>query len=88
MTKRMSDDERMEARDRARGRADDKFLSRDEVLRRKAEPLVGELCREGVTLFYVNIRDRAGRLTGKIKEFTGALAEQNAISYLVRNHYV
>lgn len=50
-----------------------------------AEALVGELCREGRKVFYINVRSKAGKITGKTREFASlALARQ----FLIRNSYV
>jgi hypothetical protein len=54
----------------------------------KAEPLIGELVREGKVVYYINVRSLDGRLTGKTKEFTGPVGRYEAIDYLIRNHYV
>ena len=84
MTARMTDDQLSEARDKARCKADDKAY--DRLCRRydAAEPLIGELCREGRQVFYINLRTRSGKMTGRIKE--GPRGE--LISYLIRNRYV
>lgn len=51
-------------------------MDRDE---RKAAPLVGELCRDGRTLFYVNGRG------GRVHTFP---ARWQAVDFLIRNQYV
>ena len=43
------------------------------------------LCREGKVVYYINLRDRNGRLTGKTK---GSMSEGALIAYLIRNKYV
>ena len=78
----------MDARQNARMKADDKFLTREERRGNEAERLVGELCREGKTVYYINIAKADGTLTGKTKEFAGPLGWGQAISYLTRNNYV
>lgn len=50
-----------------------------------AESLIGELVREGATLFYINCRNRAGALTGKTREFGSRFS---AKVFLIRNNYV
>lgn len=76
----------MEARDRRRGKADDRFLTRMEKLEQKAKQLVGELIREGRTIFYINLQTRDGHMTGRTREFGENYGE--AIGYLIRNKYV
>lgn len=78
----------LEARDRRRGAAQDRFLTRLEKRERKAESLVGELCRDGLTIHYINERSKSGRLTGHTREFTGPTGYGSAISFLLRNRYV
>lgn len=51
----------------------------------EAEHLVGELCREGATVFYINVRSKAGRLTGATREFA---TKFDAVHFLIRNRYV
>jgi hypothetical protein len=48
-----------------------------------AAEMIGELCREGRPVHYINLRDRSGRLTGKTKEGS----RHDLIGYLVRNRY-
>lgn len=50
----------------------------------EAAALIGELCKEGKQVFYINQRSKTGRPTGKIVEGTRA----ELINYLIRNHYV
>lgn len=85
MTQRMTDDERMEARDRARGKADDRAYDRLERRSKAAEALIGHLQGENGFRFYINIRSANGTMTGAIKEFQ---TEGGAIAYLIRNQYV
>jgi hypothetical protein len=83
-TPKVTDEQRMEGWQSRRLKAEDRFLGRLEKLEAAAEALVGELCREGVTVFYVNLKDRKGRFTGKTRE--GSLGD--LIRYLIRNGYV
>ncbi len=85
MTKRMSDDDLMDARDRARSKADDKAYDRMERVYKDAEPLIGNLQGESGLRYYINVRSKDGRLTGATKEFP---TEGAAVDYLVRNHYI
>lgn len=75
----------LEARDARRGKAEDRFLTRLERLTVQAESLVGELNREGNTVWYVSLTDQKGNLTGKIKE---SHCFSDLVAYLIRNHYV
>lgn len=50
-----------------------------------ADALIGELRREGCTVFYINVRSKDGRLTGATREFSH---RWHASSYLIRNRYV
>jgi hypothetical protein len=68
-----------------REKAYDRYLDRREKLEAEALPLVGELCREGKTLYYINIRKQNGTTTGKTKEFATTF---DSTDYLIRNHYV
>jgi len=49
-----------------------------------ASCIIGTLMREGKIVHYINLTDRKGRYTGKIK--TGS--EGELMSYLIRNGYV
>jgi hypothetical protein len=65
--------------------AEDRYLDKLDRLSNAAEPLIGQLMREGRTIFYVNIRSKVGALTGRTREFGTQVA---ASDYLIRNHYV
>jgi hypothetical protein len=75
----------LDARFARRTHAENRYLDRLEKKERAAEHLIGELCREGKTIYYINLRDRQNRLTGKIKESASAIA---LIDYLIRNDYI
>jgi hypothetical protein len=80
------DGERQRAyREKRRNAAEDRYMDKLERLMKEAEPLIGELVREGRTLFYVNVRSKAGHLTGAIREFARSV---DASDYLIRNNYV
>lgn len=66
-------------------RADDRAIAKAERLEPKALELVGELCREGKTVYYINIKNSAGRNTGKTKESAN---RWDLVEYLIRNKYV
>jgi hypothetical protein len=83
-----TDDRILAARQARRRAAEDRFLSRQERRSREAEALVGEICRDGQPVFYVNRRDRKGNLTGKVAEFPGRLGFGAAIGFLIQNNYV
>ena len=78
MAARMTDDERMDARDRARCRAEAKAVDRLDRQLDAADRLIGELCRNGQPVLYVW---PAG---GKYRE--GKRLE--LISHLIRNRYI
>lgn len=65
-------------------RADDRAIEKAERLEPLAEQLVDQLCREGKTVYYINLTDRAGRFTGKTREG----GRYDLIAYLIRNKYV
>ena len=57
----------------------DRYLARLERLEKKAAPMVGELCREGRTIYY------CWPVCGK--KFESA-SHTEAVDYLIRNKYV
>lgn len=81
----ITDEQFLEARYSRREKAFDRAMDRLEIKEQRACALIGELMREGVTISYINILSKAGKLTGKIKEFPNKF---DAIEYLVLNHYV
>ena len=81
----ITDEQFLEARYSRREKAFDRAMDRRERRERQAQPLVGQLMKEGVIVFYINVRSMKGFFTGKIKEFTD---EWDAVQFLVRNHYV
>ena len=50
-----------------------------------ADALIGELMSEGVCVFYINVRSKNGKLTGKIRRFPN---RSDARQFLIRNRYV
>jgi hypothetical protein len=62
-----------------------RYLSRIEKLEAQAEAMVGELIRDGRTVYYINLLDRAGNFTGKVKESASHTA---LTDYLIRNKYL
>jgi hypothetical protein len=62
-----------------------RYLSRLERLEARADAMIGELTRDGRTVYYINLLNRAGNFTGKVKESAShtALAD-----YLIRNKYL
>ena len=78
------DDASLDRRVNAMLRRDAKAFKRQASREDAADCLIGELCREGAVIFYVNLRDRSGRPTGKTKEGT----RLNLVAYLIRNRYV
>lgn len=75
---------RLEGLQIRRMKQEDRFYDKLVALTEKAEALIGQLCREGKTIFYINLQDRNGNLTGRTKE--GSSIELT--EYLIRNHYV
>jgi hypothetical protein len=75
----------LEGRAVRRGKAEDRFLTRLDKRTSEAAPLIGELCREGLSVFYINILSKDGRMTGKTREFPTDVA---ATDFLLRNNYV
>jgi hypothetical protein len=57
---------------------EDRYLRKLEILERKAEPLIGELCKEGKTVYYI------WPIHGKYRE--GSHSE--LVDFLIRNKYV
>lgn len=84
-TPRKNVEELLEGRQLRRMKEEDRFVAKLDRQHAACEPLIGELNREGRTVYYINRLDRQGRLTGKTAEFPmwGAAAD-----YLIRNHYV
>jgi hypothetical protein len=72
--------DRSEARRlKADAKANDRLGARED----KADTMIGELIRDGRTVFYINMLTRKGVPTGKTKEGT----RHDLIAYLVRNNY-
>jgi hypothetical protein len=67
----------LEARQNRRMAAEDRFLARMEKREAKAEKMIGELCREGVTVYYVC------PVGGRYSEGTRG----ELVSFLIRNNY-
>lgn len=82
MTKPMTFDQLLDAKDASRSKADDKAYAK--LCRRmdEAEALVGHL---NSGRFYINKRNNKGQLTGKEEYFTTKAA---AVSYLLEKGYV
>jgi hypothetical protein len=73
----MNIDQQIDARVSRRFKQEDRFLRQIERRENQAEQMIGELCRDGRTVFYV------WPVTGKYKE--GSRGE--LVSYLIRNGY-
>lgn len=80
----MNLNQQLDTRELRRLRAEDRYLTRLEKLEKKAAPLIGELCREGQTVYYVNLANNRG-FTGKTKESN---SHTELVNYLIRNKYV
>jgi hypothetical protein len=65
--------------------AEERAVIRMDRQHAECEPLIGQLCREGKTVYYVNIRSKTGAYTGKTKE---SASRMELIDYLIRNKYV
>jgi len=72
-------DRHLEARHARRLAAEDRYLARRERLEAKAEPMIGELCREGTTVYYV--WPQGGR-------YRESASETELIEFLIRRGYV
>lgn len=77
-------DRHLEGRQVRRMKEEDRFLDKLERRERAAEQMIGELCREGRTVFYINERSRSGTLTGRVREFGQRWL---ATDFLLRNNY-
>lgn len=82
MTKARTDDEIDAGREARRFKEDQKAWDRMGRKMGGADALIGELIGGN---FYVNQRNKAGRLTGKAVIFRN---RQDAFDYLLRNRYV
>lgn len=81
----MNFDRQLEINEARHHAADHRWLVKMDRLEKACEPLIGELCREGKTVYYVNQLSATGKYTGKTIERTNY---HDLIDYLVRNHYV
>lgn len=72
-------DQVLDARQARRMAAENRLLARQEQLEAKAEPMIGELCRNGRTVYYCY------PVGGKYYENRSHTA---VVDYLVRNRYV
>lgn len=80
----MDVESQLERRMRHRLRAEPRQLERLDRRLAECEPLIGELCQDGRTVFYVNLRSRDGRLTGNIRRFE---RRDLARHYLIDHRY-
>ena len=69
----------LEAKQARRMHAQSRYLARLEKLERRAAPLIGELCREGRTVYYV-VTAR-----GTVRE---SASHSELVDYMIRNRYV
>lgn len=74
----------LQRREAIREAANDRAFDKLEIQSSEADRLIGELCRGGSTVYYINQRSRSGRPTGRIVE--GSRME--LFSYLIRNRYI
>ena len=75
----VTDDERLERRERRRLADEHRWLCRMERLEKMAEPMIGILCREGAEVFY------CWPVGGKYFE---SFSHTEVVDYLIRNRYV
>jgi hypothetical protein len=80
----MTLEQQLEASQNRRMANEHRFLVRMEKREKQVAPLIGELCREGKRVFYINLRTSKGVMTGRTKE---SASEHNLIDYLIRNNY-
>ena len=73
----MDDHQQLEARQARRMAAEARFLEQREKREQAAEQMIGELCRDGKTVYYVSPQG------GKYRE--GSVSE--LIAFLLRNNY-
>jgi hypothetical protein len=87
MTNVKSDERRLEILEARHFRADDRYHDKMELGYAKVERagLIGELVRDGRAIYYINLSNRDGNLTGKTKE---SVSYHELAQYLIRNHYV
>ena len=62
-----------------------RFLCNQELRDSKAEALIGELCIDGVTFYYINLKRQNGTFTGKTKQ---SRSWSELCDYLYRNNYL
>lgn len=75
----------LETRQLRRMRAEPKQIAKLDRQMDAAEALIGELQGETGRRYYINLLNRAGQFTGKIKE---SRHKDELISFLIRNRYV
>lgn len=82
----MQIERRLEINESRHFRADDRYSDKLDAALDAIEQggLIGELCREGKQILYVNVLGKDGGFTGRTKEGT----RDELVSYLMRNHYV
>lgn len=81
----MDIERQMEINSDRRERANDRYYDMICAKADAAAALIGELCREGKKVFYINQRRENGALTGKTREFP---SHGDAELFLIRNRYV
>lgn len=80
-----TDEAILETRQLRRMRNDAKAETRMDKQWAAAEALIGELQGEAGFRYYINLRTRDGRYTGKIKE---SRSFGELVAYLIRNNYL
>lgn len=87
MTNVKSDERRLEILEARHIAADNRYYDKMErgYARVERSGLIGELIRDGKKVYYINLSNRDGELTGKTKESKN---EYDLAQYLIRNRYV
>lgn len=76
-------EQQMDTKEKRRLSAYDRYMDRMERRWDAADALIGELCREGSKVLYINLRKVNGSFTGNTKEGT----RYELRDYLIRNNY-
>ena len=76
---RQSDEAYLDGREIRRFKLEERAVERLDRQEAKADPLIGELCREGRTVYYVV------QSNGKIRE---SAVRYELVDFLVRNRYI
>ena len=78
-------DQRIDSRYNRMQRAEDRAMDKLDRQMAACDALIGQLVRDGKTIYSINCKNNAGQYTGKSKEFA---YEIDAKNFLIRNGYV